>query len=153
MTRPGAVLPQLRRVAVPMALACVLTPGVAAAQVTPRFILPGIDVQKRVNGVLSLMQYALVPDVTTSSLSINEAASGDPGLRFTQFGGGFTVSQSMPLYLEGNASYTRYDPTFVATSGSAGATPSGGVRAQLRKTAGRRAPSNRSRPGPAGPPA
>jgi hypothetical protein len=59
----------------------------------PGFVLPGIDVQKRVNRILSLMQYALVPDVTTSSLSITEAASGDPGLAFTQFGGGFTVSQ------------------------------------------------------------
>jgi hypothetical protein len=117
MTQPGAIALR-RRMAALMAPLGLLAPGVAAAQVTPRFILPGVDVQKRVNGVLSLMQYALVPDVTTSSLSINEAASGDPGLRFTQFGGGFTVSQSMPLYLEGNASYTRYDPTFVATSGS-----------------------------------
>jgi len=99
-------------------VACAMTPGVASAQVTPRFILPGVDIQKRVNGVLSLMQFALVPDVTTSSLSISEATSGDPGLKFTQFGGGFTISQSTPLYLEGNASYTRYDPTFVATSGT-----------------------------------
>jgi len=102
-----------------LTLACALAPALAAAQATPPgFVLPGIDVQKRVNGVLSLMQYALVPDVTTSSLSISEAASGDPGLSFTQFGGGFTVSQSTPVYLEGNASYTRYDPTFVATSGT-----------------------------------
>ena len=52
------------------ALACALAPTFAAAQDGPGFILPGIDVQKRVNGVLSLMQYAQVPDVTTSSLSI-----------------------------------------------------------------------------------
>lgn len=59
----------------------------------PGFVLPGIDVQKRVNGILSLMQYALVPDVTTSSLSITEAASGDAGLALTQFGGGFTAAR------------------------------------------------------------
>jgi hypothetical protein len=81
------------------------------------FILPGIDIQKRVNGVLSLMQYSLVPDVTTSSLSISDASSGSPGLSFTQFGGGFTISRDVPLYLEGNAAYTRYDPVFVASSG------------------------------------
>ena len=103
-----------------MLLVCTLAmaPAFAQAQDRPGFILPNIDVQRRVNGILSLMQYALVPDVTTSSLSITEAASGDPGLQFTQFGGGFTVSQSLPLYLEGNAAYTRYDPTFVATSGT-----------------------------------
>ena len=36
----------------------------------------------------------------------------------TQFGGGFTVSRSFPLYLEGNAAFTRYDPIFIATNGT-----------------------------------
>jgi hypothetical protein len=35
-----------------------------------------------------------------------------------QAGGGFTVSRSFPLYLEGNAAFSRYDPTFIATNGT-----------------------------------
>ena len=82
------------------------------------FSLVNGSLQKRVNGVLSLMQYTLFPDVTTSSLSINSGTTGNPDLRMVQFGGGFTVSQSFPLYLEGNAGLSRYDPTFVATDGT-----------------------------------
>ena len=35
-----------------------------------------------------------------------------------QLGGGFTVSKSFPLYLEGNVAFSRYDPTFIATNGT-----------------------------------
>jgi hypothetical protein len=71
--------------------------------------------QKRVDGVLTMMSYT--PDVTTSTLSITSGASGNPGFVMTQLGGGFTVSRSFPLYLEGNVAFSRYDPTFVATDG------------------------------------
>jgi len=74
--------------------------------------------QKRVDGVLTLMTYTLFPDVTTSSLSITSASSGNPSFLVTQLGGGGTLSRSFPLYLEGNAAYSRYDPTFVATNGT-----------------------------------
>jgi len=74
--------------------------------------------QKRVNGILSFMQYTLFPDVTTSSLSITNSASGNPNLLMGQLGGGFTWSRSSPLYLEGNAAYSRFDPTFIATNGT-----------------------------------
>ncbi|MBB5190866.1 hypothetical protein HNQ50_001589 [Silvimonas terrae] len=91
-----------------------------AAQADP--ILPyrvvGADVQRQANAVVALIGYAVVPDVTTSSLSINNGSSGNPGLWSTQLGGGATISDSVPLYLEGLAAYTRYDPTFVATDGA-----------------------------------
>jgi hypothetical protein len=76
------------------------------------------NIQERVNGILSLMQYSVFPDVTTSSLSINSGSTGNPDLKMVQLGGGFTVSRSFPLYLEGNAAFTRYDPTFIATNGT-----------------------------------
>ena len=76
------------------------------------------NLQKRVDGVLSLMQYTVFPDVTTSSLSISSGNTGNPDLSLVQAGGGFTVSRSFPLYLEGNASFSRYDPTFIATNGT-----------------------------------
>jgi hypothetical protein len=81
------------------------------------FELVGASVQKRANAVLSLMGYSLTPDVTTGSLSINDSAASNPGFRLTTLGGGDILSRDFPLYLEGTAAYSRYDPVFVATNG------------------------------------
>ncbi|BCL75592.1 hypothetical protein JHS3_13280 [Jeongeupia sp. HS-3] len=89
-------------------------PGFASDR---EFTIVGGNVQKSANGVLALMGYSIVPDVTTSSLAINSASTGDPGLMQTQLGGGATLSKSVPIYLEGALSYSRYDPTFVASDG------------------------------------
>lgn len=77
-----------------------------------------VDLQKLANGVLALMSYTVAPDVTTSSMSVESAATSNPGLTMTQFGGGFTWGKATPLYLEGNAAYSRYDPTFIASDGA-----------------------------------
>jgi hypothetical protein len=90
--------------------------GQALAQGRTR-VIEGVDVQKLANGVLGIMSYTVAPDVTTSSLSLTNAATSSPGFTMTQFGGGFTWSKATPLYLEGNAAYSRYDPTFVASKG------------------------------------
>ncbi|MEN8204891.1 MAG: hypothetical protein ABFS24_02650 [Pseudomonadota bacterium] len=74
--------------------------------------LIGDKIQEKANAVLALMGYAVVPDVTTSSLSIQNNATANPGFKLTQMAGGFTFSQSVPLYLEGSLAYSRYDPTF-----------------------------------------
>jgi hypothetical protein len=93
-------------------------PGTSAhAQLAGRAI-QGVDVQKLANGILGVMSYTVAPDVTTSSLAISNGATSSPGLALTQVGGGFTWSKSTPLYLEGNAAYARYDPTFLATDGT-----------------------------------
>lgn len=78
----------------------------------------GTDVRNHANSVLAIMSYTTVPDVTTSSLSINNGSTGNPGFWQTQLGGGFTLSRSFPLYLEGTLAYSRYDPTFVASDGT-----------------------------------
>ena len=97
-----------------LCVAWVLAPGPAYSQ---QFDVVGANVQKRANGVLALMGYQLTPDVTTGSLSINDASASNPGFQQTSFGGGFTLSKSVPVYLEGTAGYARYDPTFVASDG------------------------------------
>ncbi|WP_243856756.1 hypothetical protein [Paraburkholderia sp. BL6665CI2N2] len=78
----------------------------------------GGNVKQHANAVLSIMTYTTVPDVTTSNLSVNNGTTGNPGFGQTQFGGGFTISKSFPLYMEGTLAYSRYDPTFVATEGA-----------------------------------
>jgi len=80
--------------------------------------IQGVDVQKLANGVVGVMSYTVAPDVTTSSLSINNGSTSSTQLAMTQFGGGFTWSKQTPLYLEGNAAYSRYDPIFVVSDGT-----------------------------------
>ncbi|MDM0112722.1 hypothetical protein QTI66_11230 [Variovorax sp. J22R133] len=78
----------------------------------------GPRVRDHANSVLSLMAYSVVPDLASSSLSITNANTDDPGVVMSQLGGGFTISKSFPLYLEGAVAWSRYDPTFVATNGT-----------------------------------
>ena len=104
---------------IPLVLGLVLASTPAMSQTNDgQWSLINGNVQKRVNGVLAMMGYTLFPDVTTSSLSIKNAASGDPSFTIAQLGGGYTVSKSFPLYLEGNAAFSRYDPVFIATNGT-----------------------------------
>lgn len=77
----------------------------------------GANVKNYADAVLAIMSYTAVPDVTTSSLSVNNAGTGNPGFGQTQLGGGFTLSKKFPLYLEGTVAYSRYDPVFVASDG------------------------------------
>jgi len=80
--------------------------------------ITGEKLQKIANGVLMLMGYSLTPDVTTGSLSFSNAESGNPGFSMSSLGAGFTTSRGFPLYLEGTAAYSRYDPTFVVSDGT-----------------------------------
>jgi hypothetical protein len=98
-----------------VALACALASPPALGQ-----LVDG-NLQKRVNGVLAMMGYMLTPDVTTGSLGVSNAATGNPDLGMSTLGGGFTVSRESrlyPLYLEGTLGYARYAPTFVGSSGA-----------------------------------
>jgi hypothetical protein len=75
------------------------------------------DELKRItDGVLTLMAFTILPDVTTSNLSVNNQPRSDPELWQTTLGGGFTVSREFPLYLEGTLGYSRYDPKFADES-------------------------------------
>lgn len=74
--------------------------------------------QKRAHGVMALMGYSQTPDVTSGALSIKNTATGNPSFNNTSLGGGFTISDSVPLYMEGTLGWARYDPKFVATQGA-----------------------------------
>jgi hypothetical protein len=102
----------------PWALASLLAAaGPAIAQAAGRAI-DAVDLGRLADGILGIMSYTVAPDVTTSSLAVDNAATANPGLTMTQLGGGFTWSKSTPLYLEGNAAYSRYDPVFLASDGT-----------------------------------
>lgn len=100
-----------------LTIVAVLLPGVAVAQEPPPWQLPGVNVQRYANGVLTLMAFSVVPDLTSSFLSIDSGQSSSPSISMSQLGGGFTLGTGFALYLEGNLGYNRYDPTFIATNG------------------------------------
>lgn len=77
------------------------------------------DLKQIADGALTLMSFTVLPDVTTASLTIrnDNLSEGNPGIWQTTLGGGFTVSRSVPLYLEGTLGYNRYDPVFIASRG------------------------------------
>lgn len=73
--------------------------------------------QQQVNAALSLMTFTVTPDVTASNLSINEGNGDTSDLLMTQLGGGATMSDEVPVYLEGNLGFSRYDPQLVISNG------------------------------------
>ncbi len=100
--------------ALALGAAFALAPALALGQT---FEPTGVNIEKAVNGVLGLMGFMLTPDVTTGSLSFSNEPTGNPDLAMTSLGGGFTMSKTFPLYLEGTAGFSRYDPTFIASNG------------------------------------
>lgn len=96
-----------------LATALALADGTAAQQKS----LVGRSVQERANGVLQVLGFTAVPDSTAATLAISNGNTGNPHFNQTQFGGGFTVSPDVPVYLEGFLGAARYDPTFVFSNG------------------------------------
>ncbi len=82
------------------------------------YALDGSRLKQRADAVLTLMSYTVVPDVTASDLNIGSGANEKNELTLTQFGGGATLSEDFPLYLEGTLGYSRYDPQFVVSDGA-----------------------------------
>ena len=78
----------------------------------------GHRIKQRADAVLTLMSFMIVPDITASDLNIGSGSDDKSDLAITQFGGGATMGESYPLYLEGALGYSRYDPQFVISDGS-----------------------------------
>ncbi len=101
-------------------LIVLLVTAPVAAQTTddhPRVHLSGQRVRTVANGVLGLMAYSIVPDNTANSITMTTGEDQTTSLTMGQIGAGFTVSDSVPLYLEGFIGYSRYDPKFIFSDG------------------------------------
>lgn len=77
----------------------------------------GHRIKQRADAVLTLMSFMIVPDITASDLNIGSGSDDTTELSITQFGGGATMGDAFPLYLEGAMGYSRYDPQFVISDG------------------------------------
>ncbi len=108
-----------------VAIACCVPLSDALAQsggVAVRLADSRSDIRSRPGGVLGLMGYNVTPDGSANAMQIDRGTAsggdeGSPTLTLGQFGFGFTVSDSFPLFLEGYIGYARYDPRAVFTGG------------------------------------
>lgn len=71
-------------------------------------------VREATQSLLTFLTFSAIPDSTADSLQIDSGRSGDdPRVKLAQVGGGFTLSEANPIYLEGYLGYASYDPNFV----------------------------------------
>ncbi|QDL91925.1 autotransporter outer membrane beta-barrel domain-containing protein [Paroceanicella profunda] len=80
--------------------------------------LVSFSVERQASGALAAMGIGVVPSETASTLVLNTGTGSDarPDFASAQLGGGFTVSDSFPLYLEGYLGYTRFNPSYLVVS-------------------------------------
>lgn len=99
--------------------ACLAAAPVPAQDLSPEGIL-GNEIRARADSALAVLGISAVPSETASTLVFDTGPGSEPGNDFTsaQLGGGFTLSESVPLYLEGYVGYSRYDPVFVLSGGA-----------------------------------
>ncbi len=97
----------------------------AAARVQNRLTEIGTSLQSRQGGLLGLMGYNMTPDGSTNALLIQRGSGradreNVTSLQLSQFGFGFTASESVPVFFETYMGYARYDPRAYFTQGEAG---------------------------------
>jgi hypothetical protein len=110
----------IERMLRPVILALVYSLAAAhASRAEPDGAVLGRAIEKRASGALAVLGLAAVPSETASTLFLDTGQEGNRGTDFRagQLGGGFTWSESFPLYLEGYIGWNRYDPVFVFSEG------------------------------------
>lgn len=64
-------------------------------------------------GSLAVLGLTGIPDDSASAISLqSDTGNRDYDFKSAQLGGGFRLSEDVPLYLEGYIGYARYDPAF-----------------------------------------
>lgn len=74
---------------------------------------PTDEIRRFANRALATFGLVAVPSDTASFLSINQTGGDENSFRSSQLGGGFTLPDGRPIYLEGYLGYQRYDPRFI----------------------------------------
>jgi hypothetical protein len=78
----------------------------------------GSVLRKNAEAALAVYGIAAVPSETASTLRLESDSSRYDSFSAAQLGGGFTLSESFPLYLEGFIGYNRYDPELLLSEGA-----------------------------------
>ena len=93
-----------------------MLPGSALAFDLEEFLFGAV--KRNAQGALAVYGISAVPSETASTLSF-ESGGDDDKVSFTasQLGGGFTFSDSFPVYAEGFIGFNRYDPVLLLSNG------------------------------------
>ncbi len=77
-------------------------------------------VKRQAEGALAVFGISAIPSETASTLALEIDTTNGDRFEFVagQLGGGFTLGDSFPLYVEGYVGYNRYDPTLLLTQGA-----------------------------------
>lgn len=77
-------------------------------------------VKRQAEGALAVFGISAIPSETASTLVLDTGTDSENSHGFVagQLGGGFTVSDTLPIYMEGYLGYNRYDPTLLITRGA-----------------------------------
>lgn len=73
----------------------------------------GALLRRNAEGALAAYGISAVPSETASTLSLDSSSDKYSSFTAAQLGGGFTLSEAFPLYLEGFLGYSRYNPVLV----------------------------------------
>ncbi|MEM9046213.1 MAG: autotransporter outer membrane beta-barrel domain-containing protein [Pseudomonadota bacterium] len=77
----------------------------------------GVALRRNAEQALSVYGITAVPTETASTLVLDSDAAEVNEFRAAQLGGGFALSESFPLYLEGFIGFNRYDPVLLLSEG------------------------------------
>ena len=77
------------------------------------------EAREGARGAMALLGVTGIPDATSSAITITRNDSESLGITYGQLGLPFTVSEEIPVYLEGYFGYARYDPLYVFSGGDA----------------------------------
>lgn len=144
--RSSCAVSLLRGVAATIMLGAATAPRLAEAQEgpDPASILEGIErsLSAQAEASLAVLGLSVIPSETASTLQLDTGQDGAASYVGGQLGGAFTLSESVPLFLEGWLGYARYDPSVVTGDGRSfefpgrwtGASATGGIGWDLRLT-------------------
>lgn len=118
-TSPIRHFPTLRRATLPVLPAGCLIALLHLPQAvwSARTGITTSKVQQDAHGLLSLLGFIAAPDMTGSSLNIQNARSRKKALLTTQRVSGFAWSADLPISLEGGIGSSLYDPKYLVSDG------------------------------------
>jgi len=100
-----------------LALVCAQISGPVHAQSQADLLRDSVedDVQDGVAGILAVFAISALPNQTANALFLDTGADSNRTFDFraAQIGGGFTYSETFPLYLEGYLGWSQYNPNVV----------------------------------------
>ena len=105
----------------PLSAALLAAPLLAASGARADWIedLAAFSLERQAKGALAVLGISAVPNESASMLELNTGTrpGGASDFMSGQLGAGITLSDSVPLYLEGYLGYNRYVPHFTLTDG------------------------------------